>query len=426
MFNFLKKKLKGVVDNFSKKTEEELKAAVEKQLEKQETKEKIAAHKEQTEFSKSQETAQKAEEERADAAISEMLKESGEELKEETKETPEIENAIEEIRKELKKKSVEMESESKEEKSRGIAGKVSSLFKKKSGDKGILEKIAEVVTHLKLSNKRFDELFEDMEIVLLENNVALEVIDKIKEDLKDKLVNTSVQRGKVKGIVTNSLKESIESLFEVEKKDLIAKVKEKKPCVIVFAGINGSGKTTTIAKLAKMFQGNNLKVVMAASDTFRAAAIQQLQEHADKLGVKLIKHDYGADPAAVAFDARKYADAKGIDVVLVDTAGRQHSNLNLMDEMKKVVRVAKPDLKIFVGEAITGNDCVEQAKQFNKAIGVDGIILAKADVDEKGGAAISVSYVTKKPIIYLGTGQGYEDLIPFNPAVVVESLGLTA
>jgi len=152
-------------------------------------------------------------------------------------------------------------------------------------------------------------------------------------------------------------------------------VKGKKPFVICFVGINGSGKTTTIAKIAKLLLKNNLSVVIAASDTFRAASIEQLHLHADKLGVKLIKHKYGSDPAAVAFDAVKHAQSKGIDVVLIDTAGRMHSNVNLTDEMKKIVRVAKPDLKIFVGESITGNDCVEQAKQFNEAIGIEKAVL---------------------------------------------------
>ncbi len=201
-------------------------------------------------------------------------------------------------------------------------------------------------------------------------------------------------------------------------------VAQNKPVRIMFVGINGSGKTTTIAKIAKKLQDNKLKVVIAAADTFRAAAIHQLQEHADKLGVKLIKHDYGSDPAAVAFDTIKFAEAHGIDVVLIDTAGRLHSNVNLMDEMKKVARVSKPDFKIFIGESITGNDCVEQAKSFNEAIGIDGIILSKADIDEKGGAAISVSYVTKKPIYYIGTGQGYEDLKQFDPKLIFESVGL--
>jgi fused signal recognition particle receptor len=173
-----------------------------------------------------------------------------------------------------------------------------------------------------------------------------------------------------------------------------------------------------------MFLKNKLSCVLAASDTFRAASQEQLQVHADKLGVKMIKHDYGADPAAVAFDAIKMAKAKNIDVVLIDTAGRLHSNINLMDELKKIERVAKPDITIFVGESITGNDCIEQAVKFNEAIDFDAIILTKADVDEKGGAAISVSYVTKKPIIYLGTGQKYEDLKAFDPKIIIESLGL--
>lgn len=425
MFKFLKKKLKNVIENFSKKTEEELKIAVEKQLERQKRKEKIVAHKEQTKLSEAQEAAQKSEEYKADIAIGDMLEESSEEIAEEPKGAPEIESAMDEIRKDLQKKSAEIEKEDKEEK-QGIIEKVSSAFKRKSEDESILGKITRVITSIKLSGSKFDGLFEDLEIVLLENNVAVEVIDKIKEDLKNNLVNTPVKRGKVQEVVTKSLKESIENLFEVEKIDLVEKVKQEKPYVIMFAGINGSGKTTTIAKLVKLFEKNKLKCVISASDTFRAAAIQQIQEHADKLKVKLIKHDYGADPAAVAFDAIKYAKAKNLDVVLIDTAGRQHSNKNLMDELKKIARVANPNLKIFVGESITGNDCTNQAKAFNAAIGIDGIILAKADVDEKGGAAISISYVTKKPIIYLGTGQNYKDLTPFNPEIVVESLGLAA
>ena len=205
---------------------------------------------------------------------------------------------------------------------------------------------------------------------------------------------------------------------------LLERAKAKKPLVICMVGINGSGKTTSIAKLANYFQAHGLSVVLAAADTFRAAAIDQLQLHADKLNVKLVKHEYGADPAAVAFDAIKHAQAAKKDIVLIDTAGRLHSNVNLVDEMKKIVRIAKPDLNIFVGESITGNDCVEQAKKFDEAIGIDGIILAKADIDEKGGAAISVSYVTKKPILFLGVGQEYKDLQEFNKEKLIASMGL--
>jgi len=260
----------------------------------------------------------------------------------------------------------------------------------------------------------------------MENNVAVEVIDKIKNDLKERLVEKPIRRTKVEETIGQSLKNSISDLFQNGKFDLLQEIKNKKekPYVIAFFGINGSGKTTSIAKLASLLKDKKVSCVLAASDTFRAASIEQLQLHADKIGVKLIKHDYGSDPAAVAFDAIKHAKAKNIDAVLIDTAGRMHSNINLIDEMKKIIRVAKPDLKIFVGESITGNDCVEQAKTFNEAVGIDGIILAKADIDEKGGAAVSVSYVTKKPILFLGIGQEYSDLEVFDKEKILKNIGL--
>jgi fused signal recognition particle receptor len=360
MFNFLKKKLKNVVSVFSKKIDEEGK----------------------------------------------------EEVKEEIKEAkPTAEELLEEVEKEeIKEPEKKIEEKKKEP--------------KPEGKKGFLGKLKQKIVTKKINERQFDDLFWDLELALLENNVAVEVIEKIKQDLKQSLVDKPLSRTKINKIITDSLKQTVEGLFDVEKIDLIEKAKGKKPLVICFVGINGSGKTTTIAKIAKFFEKNKMSSVLAASDTFRAAAIDQLQKHADNLGVKLIKHDYGADAAAVAFDAIKHAQAKGIDVVLIDTAGRMHSNVNLMDEMKKIIRVAKPDLKIFVGESITGNDCTEQAKKFNEAIGIDGIILSKADVDEKGGAAISVSHVTGKPILFLGTGQDLEDLKEFDKKIVLNNIGL--
>ena len=263
-------------------------------------------------------------------------------------------------------------------------------------------------------------------MALMESNVAVEVIEKIKNDLKEELVEKPIKRTQVEEIIQQTLRISIEDLFHNNHINLIQEIKNKreKPYVIAFFGINGSGKTTSIAKIANMLKEMGISCVLAASDTFRAASIEQLQIHADKVGVNMIKHGYGADPAAVAFDAIKHAKAKNIDAVLIDTAGRMHSNTNLIDEMKKIIRVAKPDLKVFVGESITGNDCVEQAKTFNEAVGIDGIILAKADVDEKGGAAVSVSYITKKPILYLGTGQKYGDLQEFDSNIIIKNLGL--
>ncbi len=284
-----------------------------------------------------------------------------------------------------------------------------------------------MLTKKELSEKQFEKLFWDLEIALLENNVALEVVEKIKNDLKKELVGKKLHRGKILNSVLETLKNSINSVLSIESFDIIKSIKENKskgktPFVILFLGVNGSGKTTTIAKIAHMLKKEGISSVIAASDTFRAAAINQLEEHAKKLGIKVIKHDYGADAAAVAYDTIEYAKAHSIDVVLIDTAGRLHSNKNLMEELKKIVRVTKPDLKIFVGESITGNDCVEQAKTFNNEIGIDAIILTKADVDEKGGAALSITYVTKKPIIYLGTGQNYDDLIRFNPEQTTASI----
>jgi len=293
-------------------------------------------------------------------------------------------------------------------------------------ERGLFAKLKDTFTKKSLSPEKFDEMFWDLEVVLLENNVAVEVIEKLKEDLKRDLTSGKVSRLGIEDLILVSLRKSIEEILDIEGFDLVKAIKKekKRPYVIAFIGVNGSGKTTTLAKIANLFQEEGLSVVMAASDTFRAAAIDQLQEHANKLAIKLVSQGYGADPAAVAYDAVEHAKAKQLDVVMIDTAGRLHSNTNLMAELEKVVRVAKPDLKIFIGESITGNDCVEQAKEFDKLVGIDAIILSKADVDEKGGAALSVSYVTGKPILYLGVGQAYGDLKRFDKGEIVRNLGL--
>lgn len=291
--------------------------------------------------------------------------------------------------------------------------------------KGVFERIKQVIVTKKISEEKFNEMFADLEIGLMENNVALEVVDKIRSDLKNEIVDKPIKRDEVETVVLNALKDSISGLLNIKRPNLIELIKSKKgePYIIAFVGTNGSGKTTTIAKIADYLQKHNLKCVLAAADTFRSAAIQQLEEHAKKLNVPIVKHDYGADPAAVAFDAIKMAKARNFDVVLIDTAGRQHSNVNLVDEMKKIIRVAKPDMKLYIGEMISGNDCIEQIQQFDSAITINGAILTKADIDEKGGTAISVSYVTKKPILFLCTGQEYKDIEEFNPEKILQSLG---
>lgn len=289
--------------------------------------------------------------------------------------------------------------------------------------KGFFQRLKEVFTKTSITEDNFEEIFSQLELILLENNVAYSVVQEIRKELRTKVVGIEMPSDKVEETIRNSLKEVISNIL-IEPFNLLAKVREKSPYVIVFFGINGSGKTTTIAKVAYMLKQNNISCVIAAADTFRAASIEQLEIHGKKLGVPVIKQHYGADPTAVAFDAVKHAQARSIQVVLIDTAGRMHTKENLMREMEKISRVIKPDLKIFVAESITGNDVTEQAKIFSESVGIDGIILSKADVDDKGGAVLSVGYVTRNPILYLGTGQNYKDLEKFDRKKFLKSLGL--
>lgn len=293
--------------------------------------------------------------------------------------------------------------------------------------KSFFEKVKSTFTY-KISEEDFNRLFEDLEMLLLENNVALEVVEDLKKSLSKKLVGKEIKKDSLEKEIKTELKNSLNELI-INPENPLGKIKTKKqekkePFIILFFGINGSGKTTSIAKLTNLLKENNLSSVLAAADTFRAASIEQISEHASKLNVPLIKHDYQSDPSAVGFDAIKYAKNHKIDVVLIDTAGRMHTKTNLLSEMEKIVRVTNPDLKIFVAESIAGNDATEQAKTFNEMIGIDGSILSKADIDEKGGTIISVSHATKKPIFYLGTGQNYKDLKLFNKEEYIESLGL--
>lgn len=326
----------------------------------------------------------------------------------------------------IKRSVTRSKEEEFKEKIREVEEQAESLEQEKKEEvkERLIDKIKKKLTTFTLSEVEFEKAFWELEMALLANNVAILAIEKIREKLKGELVGKRIKKGELEKEVEKALRKSIEELL-LDPFDLVKRIKEeKKPYVIVFFGVNGSGKTTTIAKIVHLLKKNKIGCVLAASDTFRAASLEQLQEHASNLGVEMIKHKYGADPAAVAFDAIAHAKAKKIHAVLIDTAGRMHSNINLIEEMKKICRVAKPSLKIFVGEAIIGNDAVAQAKEFDSKIGVDAIILTKADVDEKGGAAISTSYVTKKPILFLGTGQRYSDLDNFNKEKIIRSLGL--
>ena len=411
--------------------EEEKIAEVEKIKEvSEEEKEEKPSKEEKTELPEL--PAESVEEEHLQEETEEEIEEEEKQVKKLEKELAQPKESLEEqeeqIQEELKDLPEKLPEEPKEKK-----GFLKKLFGKKEPEKlpeepkekkSILKTITERVTKIHLSDDKFESLFFDLEVSLLENNVAVEVIEKIKNDLKEELTTDRVSRKGVEEIILQTLRKSITEVLDQPTFNLLDAVNQNKPCIIAMIGVNGSGKTTTLAKFIKLLQDSGKTVVVAASDTFRAAAIQQLEEHTKRLGVKLIKQDYKSDPTAVAFDAVKHAESKKIDVVLIDTAGRLHVNTNLMDELKKLIRVNKPHLKIFVGESITGNDCVEQAKVYNDAIGIDGIVLSKADVDEKGGAAVSISYVTKKPILYLGTGQEYKDLKPFKKEEILKNLDL--
>ncbi|UCF13624.1 MAG: signal recognition particle-docking protein FtsY [Thermoplasmatales archaeon] len=403
MFKFLKKKLK----RFEKKLEEELETELEKEVEVKE------------------------------------------EIQPETKIT---EEKIEIVEKPLKPKEEPAEPIEKDEKkittgrrrARKILKKVSEEKRKrdKQVDKQIEESIETELQHIVRTRKSIEEVVKtdkkptrgidegklndllwDLEVGLLESDVAYSVIQSIKKDIRSEIRDVSFARSKVSDFVETVLKNAISHVLKTNDFDFNEFIEQsKKPVVIMFIGVNGTGKTLSIAKVANQLKKQGKTCVMAAGDTFRAGAIEQLTIHANNLGVKIIKHGSGSDPAAVAFDAIEHAKAKHKDVVLLDTAGRMQTNYNLMDEMAKIKRVAKPDLIIFVGDALSGNDAVEQAKRFNEVVGIDGVILTKVDTDAKGGSSLSIAYTIGKPLLFVGIGQGYDDQIPFNPEWMVENI----
>ncbi len=480
MFGFLKKKIKESIESVKKVFKEEPRE------EKETTKEEFPSEKPKEDFKEEikeienlkenveEKEAETPEEKKIKKIEKEVFDEVKEELKEEVAlqeekvETPKIEilkeipkgdtqkeiekdeeeiNEIEKLKKEVetteaktKEDAIAKESEEevfdevKEELQKEIKEKEKPKPKKEGFFKRIFGKKKEPKKEVKkvglfekrLSEEEFEKFFKKIEISFLEANIAYGVIKLIKDELKKKLVDNPVKRGKVEEKVIGTIQTTFEKiLLEMKPQELIDSIEKNKkrniPTKILFLGVNGVGKTTNMCKMGYWLKQKGYSIVLAASDTFRAASIEQLEKHAEKLGVRVIKHNYGADPAAVAYDAIEYAKAHNIDVVLIDSAGRQHSNTNLMDELAKIKRVSKPDLTIFVADALTGNDAIEQAREFGK-IGFDAIILGKADVDQKGGAILSVSYISKKPILFLGTGQDYKDLEPFDKEKIIKKL----
>ncbi len=295
----------------------------------------------------------------------------------------------------------------------------------------MLEKLKDVFSKFvnkTLTEKSLDNSLSDLKLLLLSNDVAMDTAEDICNRIVDAYKGEQVGRLKsTKRMLYDILKDIIEEILTPDKQiDLIQEVQKsrdnKKPYVVLFLGVNGTGKTTTMAKIAHLLKEKGFSVVAAASDTFRAGAIEQLSFHMNNVGVRIIKQQYKSDPASIAFDAIEHAKAKNVNVVLIDTAGRQVTDKNLMREIQKISSVAQPDLKIFVGDSLAGNDALYQAKEFNQYVGIDANILTKLDADAKGGAALSISQETKKPIIFIGTGQKYDNLEKFDPDLFVSKI----
>ena len=280
------------------------------------------------------------------------------------------------------------------------------------------------------SKKDIDSILDELQISLMENDVAHEIVDEMTSKIKTEMLDLKRERNENSDeVITTKLYSFLHELFlsTNTKTNVIQSILEKKkskagPYSIIFLGINGTGKTTTIAKFCKLLRDRGISVVLAAADTHRAGAIEQITHHGNNLNVKVISQRYGADPSAVARDALEHAKKNYIDVVLIDTAGRMQTSKNLMEEVSKIIRVTKPDMKIFVGDSLAGNDTVSQAREFFQYTKYDGSILTKSDADSKGGAAISIAYLTHKPILYLGLGQGYGDLEEFDHDRFLDSI----
>ncbi len=277
-----------------------------------------------------------------------------------------------------------------------------------------------------IKEKDIKEPLEELRLSLLSSDVSLEVAEDIEKQIKDALTEREI---KAKENLTKIIKETIKNILQEHLKEpetyLHQEIKDKKdsePYLVLFLGPNGHGKTTTIAKTGKMLQEEGKEIVLAAADTFRAASIEQIEKWSEKLDAKLIKHEYGADPAAVCYDAKEHAEAKNKDVVLIDTAGRSELDKNLMRQLEKIKDVTEPDKTIYVTEAVAGNAAVDQAKKFNDKIGIDGFIVTKVDTDAKGGCLLSLSSIIKKPIHYIGTGQKIKDLKEFKKQWFIDKI----
>jgi fused signal recognition particle receptor len=348
-------------------------------------------------------------------------------LKEEDKFFPEKKTPLEEKDSFLEKTDKDLSSKDIGDKKDLFSQEYKTLESKKKEDikKGTFTKIKSIFSSkIKLSEKELSDFLDDFEISLLEADVSIESANSIIKDLKERLVNFSFSKSNLLEDIRLKIKESLKTQLDIDcnLENYIVKENKEDPLIILFIGPNGAGKTTTIAKFANLYKNKGQSVVLASSDTFRAGSIDQLEIHAKRIGVRNIKQNYGSDPAAVSFDAVSSAKANKNDVVLIDTAGRQDTNENLLKELLKIKRVVKPHITIYIAESQAGQAIVEQIEKFEKDIGITGVILTKIDTDPKGGVAISILNELKKPIFYIGTGQEYSDIEKFSPDYIIERI----
>ena len=437
MFESLKKKFSRT----SEKLEEELIEEAEKEDNLQEESGKRFSF---FSFGRKKEEKQEEEEKEEEEEESNLLPETSEEIEAEPV-SDEKDDSEDEVKEETKSRfwsrskdksddEEEYEDESDDESSEEKKEKKSHFWSRSKDKKEDISVDGEAsgglfsfVREKTISEKHVEDILWELEMELLQGDVAMEVATEVVDNVKNDLVGKKIKRSNdITEYTYIALRNAVAEIIDIPGKSMTEMIEEKKaqgePLVVMFVGINGTGKTTTIGKLANYYLKKGYTPVIAASDTFRAGAIEQVTYHADNVGVKIIKHKKGSDPAAVAFDAVEHAKAQGKELVLIDTAGRMQTNVNLMDEMKKIKRVAKPDLVIFVGDALTGNDATEQAVKFNDAIDIDGVILTKADADSKGGASLSIGYVIQKPIMFLGVGQGYDDIKEYDAEWMLDQL----
>ncbi len=428
-----------VLDGFSKKEQEEIKSG--KEL----SKEEVEKHKKEVEEQIKEEeelekqTHENIPDEKSKTEIEDKLTQKTQKLEEapdfvEEEKTETIEEKIEDkkgffskvfSKKEENVKSDEIKLPELEENSQEEE-KIVEEEKVEDKEEGFFSKALNVVKKKKIDDEDYDKIWLDLEIFLLEINVAYEIVEKIGKELKHVLIGNSFDRFALSKKIREVMVSEVESVLSQREGDFLFEVKSHKergePLKIMMLGVNGTGKTTSIGKIIKFLQSNGFSVVVAAADTFRAAAVDQIAKHCDNLGVKCIQHKSGGDPAAVAFDAVEHAKAKGIDVVLIDTAGRMPNNSNLMMELQKVKRVSKSEMALFIGDSISGNDLIEQINLFDKGVEINGVVLTKVDTDERPGSIVTCSYSIKKPIYFLGVGQGYDDLVKFDAKHIAEKL----